>query len=100
MLDALAEADVQAHVVKLAVREMPTSGTPEELLHGAGIDADAIADAASSWWRRPLRGNCEQSAADESRRTARDRSLSAQAECPALRRGASGNAPPARPTVT
>ena len=47
VLEALADGDVQAHVVKLAVREMPTSGTPEELLHGAGIDADAIADAAS-----------------------------------------------------
>jgi len=35
-------------VVKLAVREMPTSGTPEELLHEAQIDAAAIADAARS----------------------------------------------------
>ena len=32
--------------VKLAVREMPGSGTPEELIHGAGIDAEAIAGAA------------------------------------------------------
>lgn len=32
--------------MKLAVREMPTSGTPQELLHAAGIDADAIVDAA------------------------------------------------------
>jgi transketolase len=32
---------------ELAVREIPGSGTPEELLHGAQIDADAIADAAS-----------------------------------------------------
>jgi transketolase len=46
VLEALADGDARAHVVKLAVREMPTSGTPEELLHGAGIDADAIADAA------------------------------------------------------
>jgi transketolase len=46
VLEALAEGDVQAHVVKLAVREIPGSGTPEELLHGAKIDADAIADAA------------------------------------------------------
>ena len=47
VLDALAEGDERAHVVKLAVREIPGSGTPEELLHGAQIDADAIADAAS-----------------------------------------------------
>jgi transketolase len=46
VLEALAEGDDRAHVVKLAVREMPTSGTPEELLHAAKIDADAIADAA------------------------------------------------------
>ncbi len=46
VLEALAEGDEHAHVVKLAVREMPTSGTPEELLHAAKIDADAIADAA------------------------------------------------------
>ena len=46
VLEALAEGDETAHVVKLAVREIPGSGTPEELLHGAKIDADAIADAA------------------------------------------------------
>src|SRR4051812_14337833 len=46
VLEALAAGDERAHVVKLAVREMPGSGSPEELLHGAGIDAEAIADAA------------------------------------------------------
>ena len=46
VLEALALGDAHAHVVKLAVRELPGSGTPEELLHGAQIDADAIADAA------------------------------------------------------
>jgi transketolase len=46
VLEALAEGDERAHVVKLAVREMPGSGTPDELLHEAGIDAEAIADAA------------------------------------------------------
>jgi transketolase len=46
VLEALAEGDERAHVVKLAVREMPGSGTPAELLHEAGIDAEAIADAA------------------------------------------------------
>jgi transketolase len=48
VLEALAEADDRPHVHKLAVREMPTSGTPDELLHAAGIDADGIADAARS----------------------------------------------------
>lgn len=46
VLAALAEAPDRPPVVKLAVREMPTSGTPEELLHAAGIDADAITAAA------------------------------------------------------
>src|SRR5262249_18423446 len=32
-------------VVKLAVRKMPGSGTPAELLHAAGIDADHIVRA-------------------------------------------------------
>jgi transketolase len=35
-------------VVKLAVRQMPGSGTPAELLHAAGIDADAIVRAVKS----------------------------------------------------
>jgi transketolase len=46
VLDALADADDRPPVTKLAVRELPGSGTPEELLRGAGIDADAIAAAA------------------------------------------------------
>jgi transketolase len=46
VLEALAEADDRPPVRKLAVREMPTSGSPDELLHWAGIDADGIADAA------------------------------------------------------
>jgi len=46
VLEALAEADERPPVHKLAVREMPTSGSPGELLHWAGIDADGIADAA------------------------------------------------------
>jgi transketolase len=37
---------ITAHVVRLAVHEMPGSGTPEELLHAAGIDAAAIVAAA------------------------------------------------------
>jgi transketolase len=35
-------------VVHLAVREMPGSGTPAELLHAAGIDAEHIAKAVRS----------------------------------------------------
>jgi transketolase len=46
VLSALAEADERPPVVQLAVREMPRSGKPAELLHAAEIDADAIAAAA------------------------------------------------------
>ena len=51
VLEALAEADERPPVHKLAVREMPTSGSPDELLHAAGIDAPAIAEAARSLTR-------------------------------------------------
>jgi transketolase len=43
---AFAEADEQPRMIHLAVREMPTSGKPEELLAAAGIDAEHIAAAA------------------------------------------------------
>jgi transketolase len=46
VLDVLAEEQPHPVVHKLAVREMPGSGKPFELLHAAGIDADCIADAA------------------------------------------------------
>jgi transketolase len=46
VLDALAEFDDRPPVRKLAVRSMPTSGKPAELLRAAGIDAEAIAGAA------------------------------------------------------
>jgi transketolase len=46
VLEALADADDRPRVTKLAVRELPGSGSPAELLHGAGIDAEAIAAAA------------------------------------------------------
>jgi transketolase len=42
---ALTELDRPPHLVKLAVRDMPGSGTPAELRAWAGIDADAIVDA-------------------------------------------------------
>jgi transketolase len=46
VLEALAEAEERPPVRKLAVREMPTSGKPAELMRRAGIDAEAIAGAA------------------------------------------------------
>jgi transketolase len=42
----------QLRLIKLAVRDMPTSGTPEELLHAAKIDADAIVEAVKSQVRQ------------------------------------------------
>ena len=46
VLAALAETDDPPRVVKLAVRGMPKSGKPDELLAAAGIDAEHIAAAA------------------------------------------------------
>ena len=46
VLGALAQTPDTPPVVKLAVRDMPTSGKPDELLKAAGIDAEAIAGAA------------------------------------------------------
>jgi transketolase len=46
VLSALAEAGKSCPVRKLGVEIMPGSGTPEELLREAGIDAIAIATAA------------------------------------------------------
>jgi transketolase len=48
VLSSLASGGAQAQVIALGVREMPGSGKPQELLHAAGIDAEAIAGAA---WR-------------------------------------------------
>lgn len=44
----------QLHPIKLAVREMPGSGKPEEQLHAAKIDADAIVHAAKSMVKQPV----------------------------------------------
>lgn len=46
VLSALAETGTTAQVRKLAVSVLPGSGKPAELLHQAGIDADAITKAA------------------------------------------------------
>ena len=45
VLSALADVPDRPPVVKLGVRDMPMSGTPAELLHAAGIDAEAIVAA-------------------------------------------------------
>jgi transketolase len=42
---ALADAAQRPRIVRLAVRDMPMSGEPAELLHAAGIDAEAIVGA-------------------------------------------------------
>jgi transketolase len=46
VLDALARGPLRGRVTKLGVRDMPGSGTPEELRAWAGIDAASIAAAA------------------------------------------------------
>jgi transketolase len=46
VLDAIADLPAAVRVRKLAVREMPGSGSPGELLAAAGLDADHIAAAA------------------------------------------------------
>jgi transketolase len=46
VLEALASTGERAPVVRLAVLELPGSGTPAELLQGAGIDAGSVANAA------------------------------------------------------
>ena len=46
VLDALADSGLGHRVVKLAVRDLPGSGSPTELLAQAGIDASGITDAA------------------------------------------------------
>jgi transketolase len=54
VLAALGPAEERPRVVQLAVREMPGSGKPAELLAAAGIDADAIAEAARKLVRAPV----------------------------------------------
>ena len=46
VLEALSDSEAPLRVVRLAVREMPGSGKPAELLAAAGIDAAHIAEAA------------------------------------------------------
>lgn len=46
VLSALADSGIPLRLTKLAVRDLPGSGTPDQLLTAAGIDASAIVDAA------------------------------------------------------
>jgi transketolase len=46
VLDALSDSERRPRVTKLAVRHMPGSGKPADLLADAGIDADSIVEAA------------------------------------------------------
>ena len=48
VLEVFADGASRTGIVTLAVREMPTSGTPAELLEQAGIDRDHIVRAAQS----------------------------------------------------
>jgi transketolase len=54
VLAALADAEERPRVVSLAVRELPHSGKPAELLAAAGIDADHIAAAARQLVSAPV----------------------------------------------
>jgi transketolase len=45
VMSSLADEADRPPVVRLAVRDMPMSGTPAELLHAAGIDSEAIVEA-------------------------------------------------------
>ncbi|MEH2253534.1 transketolase [Nostoc sp.] len=50
---ALAYGGLPLNLIKLAVRDMPGSGTPEELLHAAKIDASSIVEAVRSLVKQP-----------------------------------------------
>jgi transketolase len=48
VLEALSDGDAPIRLTRLAVRDLPGSGKPAELLAAAGIDADHIVEAARS----------------------------------------------------
>ncbi len=54
VLEALSDGEAPVRVQRLAVREMPGSGTPAELLAAAGIDAEHIVQAARALVRSPV----------------------------------------------
>jgi transketolase len=56
VLEALSDSEAPVRLVRLAVREMPGSGKPAELLAAAGIDAQHIAEAARNLVAAPVAG--------------------------------------------
>ena len=54
VLEALSDGEVPVRLQRLAVREMPGSGKPAELLSAAGIDAEHIVRAARELVRSPV----------------------------------------------
>jgi len=55
VLEALSDGETPARVVRLAVRDLPGSGKPAELLAAAGIDAEHIVEAAQALVETPVR---------------------------------------------
>ena len=55
VLEALSDGEAAARVVRLAVRDLPGSGKPAELLAAAGIDAEHIVEAAQALVETPVR---------------------------------------------
>jgi len=55
VLEALSDGEAPARVVRLAVRDLPGSGKPAELLAAAGIDAEHIVEAAQALVETPVR---------------------------------------------
>jgi transketolase len=55
VLSAFADTEERPRVVQLAVRDMPGSGKPAELLAAAGIDAEHIVEAARRLVGAPVR---------------------------------------------
>jgi transketolase len=54
VLEALSDGEARVRVQRLAVREMPGSGKPAELLAAAGIDAEHIVEASRALVRSPV----------------------------------------------
>ncbi len=53
VMEAMALEATPPRVTHLAVRSLPGSGTPEELMATAGIDSDAIVDAVNAFTGQP-----------------------------------------------
>jgi transketolase C-terminal domain/subunit len=53
VMSVFTDGTVPPHVLRLAVREMPGSATPEEQLRAAGIDRTSIASAIRSYLGEP-----------------------------------------------